>query len=297
MSFPLYVAFIWHQHQPLYKSPIAGKYRMPWVRLHGVKDYLDLPLILSRFPQIHQTFNLVPSLMLQLQDYVSHQAFDPYAEALLTPVSQMDLSQRRFVVEHSFDAYPPTMIEPYPRYESLRQQMLHYGVQGCVDHWSEADFSDLLMWHNLTWVDPVFRQEDPTLAGWFERGTNFSLGDRQLLYTKQREIMARILPFHRQLQDQGQIEIATSPYTHPILPLLADTHAGRVADPQMLLPGLRFRWEQDIALHLEKSRQVYEHYFGRSPRGLWPSEQSVSPAILPYVSRQGFTWLCSDEGV
>jgi alpha-amylase/alpha-mannosidase (GH57 family) len=297
MSFPLYVAFIWHQHQPLYKSPITGKYRMPWVRLHGVKDYLDLPLILSRFPQIHQTFNLVPSLILQIQDYVSHRAWDPYVEALLTPIDRMDLSQRRFVVEHGFDAYGPTMVEPYPRYESLRQQVAHLGVQECAERWTESDFSDVLMWHNLTWIDPLFRHEDPAIAHWFDRGEGFSLGDRQLLYAKHRELMARILPCHRQLQDRGQIEIATSPYTHPILPLLADNHSGRVAVPQMLLPGLRFRWEQDISLHLEKSRQVYEHYFGRSPRGLWPSEQSVSPAILPYVSRQGYSWLCSDEGV
>ena len=43
MSHPLHVAFIWHQHQPLYKSPEAGcsiylgtgRYRLPELRLDG----------------------------------------------------------------------------------------------------------------------------------------------------------------------------------------------------------------------------------------------------------------------
>ncbi len=297
MPFPLYVAFIWHQHQPLYKSPIAGKYRLPWVRLHGVKDYLDLILILEKFPNLHQTVNLVPSLILQLQDYIDGTAFDSYLELTLTPEQNLNLEQKQFIAECFFDAHHHTMVEPYPRYAELLDQKKVKGVAWCIENWQEQDFSDLLAWHNLTWFDPLFREQDPQIQEWFDRGRGFTLSDRQLIYSKQREIIARILPKHREMQESGQLEIITTPYTHPIMPLLADTKAGRVAVPQMLLPGLRFRWESDIELHLEKARQVYRKYFGKEPSGLWPSEQSVSPAILPIVSKQGFRWLCSDEAV
>ena len=57
-------------HQPYYKDPFTGVYRLPWVRLHGTKDYLDMAEILDDFPDIKQTFNLVPSLLLQLNDYI-----------------------------------------------------------------------------------------------------------------------------------------------------------------------------------------------------------------------------------
>jgi alpha-amylase/alpha-mannosidase (GH57 family) len=297
MPFPLYVAFIWHQHQPLYKSPIAGKYRLPWVRLHGVKDYLDLILILEKFPDLHQTVNLVPSLILQIQDYIDGNAFDPYLELTLTPEQNLDQAQKLFVVERFFDAHHHTMVEPYPRYAQLLEQRKAKGEAWCVNNWKDRDFSDLLAWHNLTWFDPLFRESDPQIQAWFDRGEDFSLSDRQRIYSKQQEIMARIMPQHRKMQESGQLEVITSPYTHPIMPLLADTKIGRVAVPQMMLPGHRFRWESDIDLHLDKARQIYRDYFGQEPRGLWPSEQSVSPAILPLVSKQGFEWLCSDEAV
>ncbi|MEQ8956384.1 MAG: glycoside hydrolase, partial [Coleofasciculus sp. C2-GNP5-27] len=301
MSHPLYVAFIWHQHQPLYKSRNSvsgsnGRYRLPWARLHGTKDYLDLVLLLERYPKLHQTVNLVPSLILQLEDYMAGTAFDPYLELTLTPTDQLKLDQRQFIVEHFFDANHRTLIDPHPRYAELYEMRQEKGKTWCADHWTHQDFSDLLAWHNLAWIDPIF-WDDPEIAAWLEKGRNFTLSDRQRIYSKQRDILKRIIPQHRKMQEAGQLEVTTTPYTHPILPLLADTHSGQVALPDMTLPLQRFQWEEDIPRHLQKAWQMYEERFGRTPRGLWPSEQSVSPAILPYIAEAGFKWICSDEAV
>lgn len=296
MTHPLYVAFIWHQHQPLYKSRITGRYKMPWVRLHGTKDYLDLVLLLEKYPNLHQTVNLVPSLILQLEDYASGTAIDPYLVAAITPADQLTDEQRQFVIEHFFDAQHHTLIAPHPRYDELYQQVQHQGKNWCFENWQENDFGDLLAWHNLAWIDPLF-WDDPDIAGWLEQGKDFTLGDRQRIIAKQREIIARILPQHRKMQETGQLEVTTTPYTHPILPLLADTDSGQVAVPGMKLPKSRFQWIEDIPRHLQRSWQMYQERFGCDPRGLWPSEQSVSPTMLPYVADQGFKWLCSDEAV
>jgi len=296
MPYPLYVAFIWHQHQPLYKSRTAGHYQLPWVRLHGTKDYLDLILLLERYPRLHQTVNLVPSLILQIEDYVAGTAFDPYLSLALKPVEQIDLEQKQFIIEHFFDANHHTLVDPHPRYAELFHQRQDKGRVWCLDNWTAQDYSDLLAWHNLAWIDPLF-WDDPEIAQWLEQGRNFSLSDRQRIYSKQRQILSRIIPHHRQMQEQGQLEVTTTPYTHPILPLLADTDAGRVAVPNMQLPQYRFQWAEDIPRHLRKAKQMYHERFGRNPRGLWPSEQSVSPAILPDVAAHGFEWLCSDEAV
>lgn len=296
MTYPLYVAFIWHQHQPLYKSQIDGEYRLPWVRLHGTKDYLDLVLLLERFPKLHQTVNLVPSLILQLEDYVAGTAFDPYLSLALSPTESLTESQQQFIAEHFFDANHRTMIDPHPRYAELYTQRQDKGLDWCLQYWNEQDYSDLLAWHNLTWFDPLF-WDDPDIAQWLERGKNFTLSDRQRIYSKQREILARIIPQHRHMQETGQLEVTTTPYTHPILPLLADTNSGRVAVPDMTLPKQRFQWAEDIPRHLHKAKQIYRDRFGCDPKGLWPSEQSVSPAILPDIAEQGFQWICSDEAV
>lgn len=296
MPHPLYVAFVWHQHQPLYKSRTAGEYRLPWVRLHGTKDYLDLVLLLERYPKLHQTVNLVPSLILQIEEYAEGIAFDPYLKLALMPTEQLTISDKQFIIQHFFDGNHRTLIDPHPRYNELFLQRQDKGPNWCLENWDAQDFSDLLAWHNLAWIDPLFWGE-PEIAAWFEQGKGFTLSDRQRIYTKQKDILRNIIPQHRKMQNAGQLEITTTPYTHPILPLLADTNAARVAVPDIKLPHHRFQWPEDISRHLQKAKQVYRDRFGCEPRGLWPSEQSVSPAILPDVAEQGFRWLISDEAV
>lgn len=301
MSHPLYVAFVWHQHQPLYKSREAesdtwGQYRLPWVRLHGTKDYLDLVLMLERYPKLHQTVNLVPSLMLQLEDYGEGEAIDPYLALALTPEAQLKIQDKQYIIQHFFDGYFHTLVEPHPRYAQLYYQRQEKGAVWCLENWTEQDYSDLLAWHNLAWIDPLF-WDDAEIASWLKQGKDFTLSDRQRIYSKQREIIQRIIPQHKKMQDAGQLEIMTTPYTHPILPLLADTNAGRVAVPNLSLPQTRFSWAEDIPRHLSIAWEMYCDRFEQEPFGLWPSEQSVSPTILPYISQQGFKWICSDEAV
>ncbi len=301
MSHPLYVAFIWHQHQPLYKSQSNhpqpdGQYLLPWVRLHGTKDYLDLVLQLAKYPKLHQTVNLVPSLILQLEDYIAGTAFDPYLALTLTPTEQLNSQQKAFIIEHFFDANNHHLIEPYLRYAELYRQRQELGSQWCRQNWQLQDYSDLLAWHNLAWIDPLFA-DDPEIAQWLKQGRNFTLSDRQRIYSKQREIISRIIPQHRAMQVSGQLEVMTSPYTHPILPLLADSNSGQVAVPNMILPQQKFSWPADITRHLRKAWDIYTDRFGQTPRGLWPSEQAVSPEILPYIIQQGFEWICSDEAI
>ncbi len=296
MSYPLYVALVWHQHQPFYKSPITSQYRLPWVRLHGIKDYLDLILLLEKFPKLHQTINLVPSLLIQIEEYVAGTAFDPYLELLLTPVETMTPDQLTFVIDRFFDAHYPTLIDPYPRYRELYEQRENQGRNWCLQYWTPQDFSDLLTWHNLAWFDPVFH-EDPELQGWLHQQRGFSLSDRQRLYAKQQQILSCIIPQHAKMQQTGQLEVSTSPYSHPIMPLLVTDRSARAAQPSLSLPRYGFHWGSDLDPQLEKAKACYQTYFQHPPRGLWPSEQAISPQILSPIVKHGFNWVISDEGI
>lgn len=295
MAYPLYVAIVWHQHQPLYYSS-QGEYHLPWVRLHGTKDYLDLILLLQRYPKLHQTVNLVPTLIRQLDDYATGNARDPYLSLTLTPEEQLDRAKQQYIIEHFFDANYRTLIDPHPRYRELYQQRKTHGSLWCLHHWKKQDYSDLLAWHNLAWIDPLF-WNDPEIAQLLEKGKNFTLKDRQTIYAKQLEIIRQILPQHKRMQETGQLELITSPYTHPILPLLADTDVAKVATPHINLPRNRFSWEEDIPRHLEKAKAVYQSHFDRLPKGLWPSEQAISPQTLPHIAAAGFNWFCCDEAI
>src|SRR6516164_8134166 len=100
----LRVIILWHQHQPFYKDLVTGEYRLPWVRLHALKDYFGMVKLLDEFPEVHQTFNLVPSLIAQIQDYVAGTARDPFLEAASKPVSELSLAEKMFAVQYLFQA-------------------------------------------------------------------------------------------------------------------------------------------------------------------------------------------------
>src|SRR5262250_2874943 len=111
--------FLWHMHQPYYKDLVSGEYRLPWVRLHALKDYYGMVKLLEEFPAIHQTFNLVPSLMIQLQDYVNGTARDPFFDLLSKPASDLSLAEREFSLDYLFQGNLQNMIGRYPRYREL----------------------------------------------------------------------------------------------------------------------------------------------------------------------------------
>ncbi|ERN40009.1 alpha-amylase/alpha-mannosidase [Rubidibacter lacunae KORDI 51-2] len=300
MNHPLYIAFIWHHHQPFCHTRGPGsataQYGLPWARLHGIKDYLDSALLLERYPQLHQTVGFSPALLQQLGDYAGGMAIDPYLAATLTPAEQLDIETRAFIVDRGFDACYRTLVAPHPRYAELYDCRVQRGRAWCLEHWTPQDYSDLLAWQNLAWFDPLFWDE-PDIAAWLQRGRGFTLSDRQRIISKQRELIGRIVPQHSRMQAAGQLELIVSPYGHPLLPLLHDTDLARAALPDLPLPQSRFRRPEDVARHLDKARDCSVEYFGYKSHGLWPPELAIAPDILPAIARSGFRWFCSDETV
>jgi alpha-amylase/alpha-mannosidase (GH57 family) len=299
---PLYIAFIWHMHQPLYRDPESQYYMMPWVRLHGVKDYLDMATILESYPRLHQTFNLVPSLLEQLQDYADGNAEDRYLSLSKIPVAELSKNEKEEILQNFFDLNWDQMIRPYPRYLELAekrgqlfQQYQNYYQVG--EHFSEQEMRDLTVWFNLAWMDPIIRRRDPQLLQMEESGANFSEEQRRYVLQAQQSIIQEIFPTYKRLQASGQIELTTSPYYHPILPLLADSNSALAARPHLNLPEQHYAFPEDAIAQLHKGRDYFTRVFGKAPQGVWPSEQSMSPEIVMRIAQEGFTWAASSEGI
>lgn len=296
----LHVAFIWHMHQPLYKDRLSGRYLMPWVRLHGVKDYLDMVAILRQYPGIHQTFNLVPSLLEQIEDYVGG-AMDRQLELTLKPVSEWTPDDRAYVMLRCFDAHFDHMIAPFPRYHQLalrRNDLLgQYSPVDASRAFTHQDLADITVWFNLAWFDPLWRRTEPEIEALIQRGRNFTQADRELVVAKQRKILGKIIPEYRGMREAGQVELTTTPFYHPILPLLIDTDSARVARPDLRLPSRPFRHPEDARLQIRKGLDYFESRFGFRPTGMWPSEESVSPAAAALMAEEGVSWAVTDEGI
>src|SRR5574337_1242097 len=123
----IYLCFLWHMHQPFYKDLVTGQYRLPWTRLHALKDYYGMVKLLGEFPGVHQTFNLVPSLLAQIQDYVSGEAQDPFLLVAAKPASDLTQDERRFALQYLFQANPVNVIGRYPRYRKLWEKFRESG--------------------------------------------------------------------------------------------------------------------------------------------------------------------------
>lgn len=272
---------------------------MSWVRLHGIRDYIGMALILEDFPGIHQTFNFVPCLLDQLKDYEENRGNDPFWK--LTKISAGDLTEdnKLYILDNFFSANQHTMIDIHPRYKELlkKRNFRRKRALDVLKNFSDRDFQDLQVWANLTWYHPLVVQRDILLKELIKKGEGFTKEEKEYVLQKQIEVIRQVIPLHKRLQDSKQIEITTSPYYHPILPLLCNQESARVVLPQLSLPKKRLLANDDAKIQVERAVQAYERYFGQKPRGMWPSEGAVSDDIIPILTQAGFRWLASDEEV
>ncbi len=290
------LVFIWHMHQPFYKDPKSGEILMPWVRLHGAKDYLDMLLILDEFPRLRQTFNLVPSLLDQIVDYVENGAQDRHLKLSRRNAGELHDDEKFEILETFFSAHQATMIKPYPRYLELQQRAREATQRRRLGAISEQDFRDLQFWSNAVWLDPMFRS-DPRVKPLYVRGRNFTEEEKLALLDYQIELLGRIIPEHQKRAASGQIEVSFTPYYHPILPLLVDHEIARTALPSIELPKRRFAHPEDADEQVRRSIELYHSLFGDSAPGMWPSEGSVSESILPILHKHGVRWIATDEEI
>ncbi len=298
---PLSIAFLWHMHQPYYRDPFRGIYRLPWVRLHGTKDYLDMVSLLDEFPEMKQTFNLVPSLIEQIIDYTDHDAKDVFLEVTERKASDLSENDRIFILENFFLANWDTMVRPFPRYHELLSKrgarFSRSDLSRIIRYFTEGDFLDLQVLFNLTWIDPLLRKRDPFLLHLVEKGRGYSEEEKKILIEKQLSILKAIIPKYKELSARGQIEISTTPFYHPILPLVWDTDIARAPAPDIRLPKKRFSHPEDARKQIRMALDYYEKIFGHRPYGMWPSEGSVSEDIAKAVRAEGVKWIAADEDV
>jgi len=283
-------------HQPFYKDLVSGEYKLPWTRMHALKDYYGMARLLEEFPEVHQTFNLVPSLVTQVEEYASGAAADPFLALALKPAESLTDGERAFIMRHSFYSDPHRMIYRYPRYGELFDAWQAQKSAGTWRLFGAQEFRDVQMWSQLAWFDEEFQTADGEVREWIRRGRNFTVADQRRMGEKQREILGKVVPEYLKLAAAGQIEISTTPFYHPILPLLCDSSIAAVAHPGVPLPP-RFQYPQDARRQLSQAREYIAREFQSAPVGLWPSEGSVSDQVLAAAAELGFQWTATDSGI
>lgn len=292
------VVFLWHMHQPYYVDPATQTATMPWVRLHCVKGYLDMISVIEDFPAIRLNFNLTPVLVLQIKELIEGRIRDRWLDWARKPAADLDEEMKFAVLENSFKIHWENLVKPFPRYwELLNKRGLTFyrdDVRRGLRYFSTQEFLDLQTWFNLAWCGYTAERLYPELTELKRKGRNFTEAEKQRVLDIHLEIMALVLRKYRAAEERGQVELTTTPFFHPILPLVYDSSFAERSLSGREFPR-RFSWPEDAAAQLTLAVEQHAGVFGRAPRGLWPSEGSIAPELIPLMQRSGIEYFCSDE--
>ena len=283
-----FLNLIWHQHQPLYPTDANGVVTRPWVRLHAAKDYYDMAALVGEYPDLRVTFNLTPVLLIQLENIVNG-VRDTYWVHTEIPASELTETERQFITDRFFDINPK-IIDRFPRYQELRD------IRDTSAVFTDEDVTDLQVLFNLAWSDPGFLEAEP-LQALVAKGAGFDEADKATVLGKHLEIVSEVVGIHREMWDDGNIEVSTTPLAHPILPLVGDTDQALVGDPSAIMPKNRFREVSDAVEQVTRGLDEAERILGRRPEGMWPAEGAVSQTVTPIFAGNGVTWVATGEDV
>ena len=292
--------FLWHLHQPDYRDAQTGQPLLPWVRLHACRAYSDMAAALEKFEAVKAVVNFAPSLLLQLEAWLSGNAVDLHEALAKRPAESLGQEERMLLLRDSFSVDWDIWVRPVPRYAELLElrgsDLRHIDLLDRQARFAPQDLRDLQVHFLLAWMGFAARREEPFVAELAGKERGFSEDEKIELIATQRRIGARILPRWKALAARGQVEITCSPLNHPILPLLVDTDSARRAMPGMALPP-RFSHPEDAREQVARGLGVANRVFGTRPEGMWPSEGSVSPEVIDLLSSCGVRWCATDEGV
>ena len=293
----IHLVLLWHMHQPQYRDPEAGRYVLPWTRLHALKDYYGMVEMLREFPKFHSTFNVVPALGIQLEEYASGKFNEPWFFLAFKNADELTREDKAEILSRAFQVNHEHLMSRWPRFVELYEWSRPAGGAQALVSFTPRDWRDLQLLSQLAWMEESWFQKDGVTSRIANKGKDYFEKDKLELKERQQELLRMVLPAYREAASRGQIEISTTPFYHPILPLICDSDIARVANPSTPLPRRAFRRPEDAREQLQLARQYHENTFGAKPAGLWPSEGSVSDQALSIAAQEGFQWFGTDEGV
>ncbi len=303
----LYLNLYWHMHQPDYRDIISNEYVLPWTYLHAIKDYSDMAFHLEANPTARVTFNFVPILLEQLEDYSQQFKQNAIRDPLLALLVEDNLAgishvQCHLIVQSCFKSHHEKMLSPFPHYQRLLQlyQLVEPMMVDDQFHYLSGQYkADLLMWYHLAWCGESLRRNNAVVQALMTKGVLFTLEDRRQLFNVIGETISQLIPRYKALMLNKQIEISTTPYYHPILPLLLDFKSALDAMPEAPLPEhAQYNGGQSRAVtHVLSAKKSHAAHFGVVPRGMWPAEGGVSHAALSLMAEHGVEWTATGQAV
>jgi UDPglucose--hexose-1-phosphate uridylyltransferase len=289
------VSLLWHLHQPAYRTA-DGVSHAPWAAVHAGGSYTTLARAIETTAAAGQVVNIVPTLLEQLLAYADGSVTDPVLEAILTPAADLDDEQREILVSWGFHV-DPRQLARYPRLGELARRRPDAGsAKRLASLYGRGDLRDLQVLFVLAHAGEQAWTDD-RLIPLHERGEGYGADDHEQMARWMRAQPTELVDLWRRIADLPGVEIATSPFAHPIMPLLIDTsvvEASWAPHPPPVVPG--FCYPEDARWQLSEGL-TFMRENGFNTVGCWPPEGSVSADAVAIYGAAGVQWLVTDEGI
>ncbi|MDX1808875.1 MAG: glycoside hydrolase family 57 protein [Sulfurospirillaceae bacterium] len=283
----LNLSFIWHMHQPDYRDN-AGIMKMPWVFLHAIKDYFDMPWMLSRHDNIKATFNITCPLIEQLKLYYEKpQSHDYFLNLWLKEINELNESERQWMIKICKSAQYDTMISSLPHFKTL------YSYTAYEDY----ELFDMQVLFILSWCGMYLRTHNESVKHLMAKGRGFDINDKIKLLKELSKFIQSIFEYYTSLAQQGRISISTTPLNHPILPLLIDMNNAITANKSTNIPRQSISLSEDAKAQVERAQKLFSETFGFEVSGFWPAEGAVDTKSVQLLQDCGIKWIATDEAI
>jgi alpha-amylase/alpha-mannosidase (GH57 family) len=238
---------------------------------------------------------------------------DPWIDLALKSTTQFTKDDLNFLLTNVWNAFSVSdvLILRFPEYRALREKFRKEGVEGL----SEQDRREIKFWFYLANFDPDFlagkvelltggtidlgdiigKQDD----GMYRLKKRISEDDCNRIVAETYKVLAAVIPTHKKLMyhtstHQGQVEVITTPFYHPILPLIFDSDLAKVCQPNDSMPP-RFHYPEDADAQVSMAVEFYKKQFGVMPTGMWPAEGAVAHDVTAIFAAHGIQWIATDE--
>jgi len=279
------LSFLWHMHQPDYRDA-KGIMRMPWVFLHAIKDYYDMPWMLSKFSSLKASFNITPPLIEQLRLYEKPLENDYFLNLWYKEPSELTPTQREWLIKTCKSSNYDMMVKKNPYYLEL------YHKETLTD----SEIIDIEILFMLAWSGPYLRLHSGVIQELLNRD-RYTRKDKVELFNTLTKFVAKILPFYSSLLKSKQISLSTTPYNHPILPLLVDMDNVKKANPNSTPPEDSISLYEDAKEQVARAIELYRDVFDAEPIGFWPAEGAVDEITIKIYREFNIKWIATDEAI
>jgi alpha-amylase/alpha-mannosidase (GH57 family) len=273
--------FLWlHMHQPCYEIPESNYLYLPWVRRHMLNGYYTIPkLLMETGAKLNINFSGI--LLKQMKLYekaLAKDIFQLYEEKEAASLSE---AEKNFIIKK--------FLVPLP----IKSDRFNYLIE--KKQKSESFNTSEILDTQVFFLLSAFAWPEEEILEIRKKEKNFSENDKSLIINAQKRIIKSVIPMYKKLNNEKQIEITISPYYHPVLPLLIDKNSAKESKEDAILPDIEFAYPEDAEKQIDKSIEICKEIFGVIPKGLWPSEGSISNSTIDLIKNRGIEWIGTDE--